>query len=114
MLPCASIPARAAALALGLALLPVPALAAGFDGRTLGLPGRCPLHAPATVEPVFYVYSGTVEAQGTRFEQTKSRLTSDPGDLVLRPVEPALVVAFVINLEAQITRGGTVGDGSLF
>ncbi len=104
MLPCASIPARAAALALGLALLPVPALAAGFDGRTLGLPGRCPLHAPATVEPVFYVYSGTVEAQGTRFEQAESGLTTtEPADLVLWAVEPALAVAFVINPEARIS-----------
>ena len=94
-------------------LLPVPALAAGFDGRTLGLPGRCPSRAPARVEPVFYVYSGTVEAQGTRFEQAESRLTSDLADLVLRAIEPALVVAFVINPEARITRRGMVGNGSL-
>ena len=60
----------------------------------------------------FFVYAGRVEAGGTRFDQAESGLTTDPAELVLRAVEPALVVAFVINPEARITRGGTIGDGA--
>ncbi|ANY83739.1 hypothetical protein BB934_36510 (plasmid) [Microvirga ossetica] len=61
----------------------------------------------------FFVYAGMVEAEGTRFNQGESGLTTDPAELVLRAVEPALVVAFVINPEARITRGGTIGDGAV-
>jgi quercetin 2,3-dioxygenase len=60
----------------------------------------------------FFVYSGSVETEGTRFEQAESGLTTGPARLVLRAVEPALVVAFVINHEARITRAGTIGDGA--
>jgi quercetin 2,3-dioxygenase len=60
----------------------------------------------------FFVYSGSVAADGKRFDQAESGLTSDPAELVLRAVEPALVVAFVIDPHARITRGGTIGDSA--
>ncbi len=49
---------------------------------------------------------------GTRFDQTESRLTADPTELILRDIETAIVVAFVINPEVSVMRGGTIGDGA--
>jgi quercetin 2,3-dioxygenase len=50
----------------------------------------------------FFVYSGSVEVERTRFECAESGLTTDAAELVLR--------AFVMNTKARITRGGTIGD----
>jgi redox-sensitive bicupin YhaK (pirin superfamily) len=58
----------------------------------------------------FFVYSGSVEAERTRFDQAESGLITDFAELVLRAIEPAHVVAFVMNAKARITRSGTIGD----
>jgi redox-sensitive bicupin YhaK (pirin superfamily) len=59
----------------------------------------------------FYVYSGAVETLGQSFGEGESGLATDPVDLAITARAPSLVVAFVIDPAARVTREGTIGDG---
>ncbi len=59
-----------------------------------------------------YVYSGAVEIGGTRLGEGGSALATSPNSERLRAIEASLVVAFVINPNATVTRRGTAGDGA--
>jgi len=58
-----------------------------------------------------YVYSGLVEVDGQTFGEGESGLDPAPNGLVLTAKAPSLVVAFLLDPEAKITREGNVGDG---
>ena len=60
----------------------------------------------------FYVFDGSVEAEGQVFEEAESGLVSSAAGVeMIRAVDTALVVAFVINPAAPVRRTGSVGDG---
>lgn len=59
----------------------------------------------------FYVFAGSVTAGGQTFGEGESGLASDAAGVAIRAEEDAVVVAFVIDPQAEICRGGTVGDG---
>ena len=55
------------------------------------------------------VYRGTVEIDGVRLGQSESVLVRSPGPVEIVGIEDALLIAFVVNPKAKITRAGTVG-----
>ncbi len=57
----------------------------------------------------FYVFEGAVEVDGVSFEQTESGLTTQPDDVQLTASEETVLVAFLINPAADVTRRGTIG-----
>lgn len=59
----------------------------------------------------FYVFDGTVRSDGERFESTESGLVVGGGtdSVTLTAETDALLVAFVIDPDAPITRQGTIG-----
>ncbi|SFR90376.1 hypothetical protein SAMN05216559_0785 [Halomicrobium zhouii] len=57
----------------------------------------------------FYIFEGTVEAADARFEEGESGLLVDDDGLTLTAREDALVVAFLIDPDAPVTRQGTIG-----
>jgi redox-sensitive bicupin YhaK (pirin superfamily) len=57
----------------------------------------------------FYVFTGAIEAGGLRFEEAEQGLLRGGGQLELRAAGPTLLVAFLIDPEAVVTREGTVG-----
>ena len=57
----------------------------------------------------FYVFEGAVEANDTHFDQTESGLLVDAEDLTVTAREDTLLVAFLTNPDAPVTRQGTVG-----
>jgi redox-sensitive bicupin YhaK (pirin superfamily) len=58
-----------------------------------------------------YVYSGRVEAEGRSFAEGESGLAIGPDGLTFTAKAPSLLVAFLLDPEARITREGNVGDG---
>jgi redox-sensitive bicupin YhaK (pirin superfamily) len=58
----------------------------------------------------FYVFSGVIEAGGKRFSANEQGLFTGDGTLSLGAVENSVVVAFLIDPHAPVTREGTVGD----
>lgn len=59
----------------------------------------------------FFVFSGCVTADGQTFGEAESGLAMKAGDIPLHAVEDAVVLSFVIDIQAEVCRGGTVGDG---
>lgn len=57
----------------------------------------------------FFVYDGEVEIDGTSFTASQSGLVLQPGNVIIRAVAPARMVAVIIDPMARITRAGTVG-----
>ncbi|HEV7308992.1 pirin family protein [Ensifer sp.] len=58
----------------------------------------------------FYVFSGSVEAGGMRFDEGDQGLFMSSEPLEFVGIGDALLVAFLIDPQAQVTRKGTVGD----
>jgi len=58
----------------------------------------------------FYVYSGLIEAEGQMFDEGEQGLIVEPGGLRLRARADSVIVAFLVDLAAPLTRQGTVGD----
>lgn len=56
-----------------------------------------------------YVFEGSVEVDGRRFEATESALSTAPDEVRITAAEESLLVAFLVNPEAAITRQGTIG-----
>ncbi|MHC2002969.1 pirin family protein [Methylobacterium sp. CM6241] len=59
----------------------------------------------------FFVFTGCVAADGQTFDEAESGLAVEGGDIRLEANADAVVLAFVIDANAQVCRGGTVGDG---
>jgi quercetin 2,3-dioxygenase len=60
----------------------------------------------------FYVFSGAIAAQGQVFAEGEQGLMLNGEVLSLQAREPTLMVAFLVNASAEITKKGTVGDSS--
>ncbi len=74
------------------------------EGATVSLPAK------EGWDTYFYVFDGAVTAAETRFDTTESGLVVEGADSVsLTATTDSLVVAFVINPEAPVTRQGTIG-----
>lgn len=58
----------------------------------------------------FYVFSGQLVAKGLRFAEGEQGLLLSDEALSLEAETPCLVVAFLIDATAPVTRKGTVGD----
>jgi redox-sensitive bicupin YhaK (pirin superfamily) len=58
----------------------------------------------------FYVFTGSLTAGGRTFGQAEQGMLPGGGTLALRALEAAVIVAFLIDPEATVTRAGTVGD----
>ena len=58
-----------------------------------------------------FVFSGCIEAGEQRFGEAETGLCGDDALVTIRAAEASLVVAFVVDPDAEICRGGTVGDG---
>ncbi len=57
----------------------------------------------------FYVFEGAVEADDVPVEQTESGLSTEPDGVRLTATEDSLLVAFLVNPDADVTRQGTIG-----
>lgn len=57
----------------------------------------------------FYVFEGAVMAGNTRFGETESGLLVDGDDLAVTAVTETVLVAFLIDPGAPVTRAGTIG-----
>ncbi|WP_123538202.1 pirin family protein [Halosimplex salinum] len=73
------------------------------EGASVDLPTR------SERDTYFYVFEGAVEADGTEFDGTESGLLVEGDDLTLTAREESILVAFVVDPGAPITRQGTVG-----
>lgn len=58
----------------------------------------------------FYVFSGEVAAGGERFGEGEQALLVGDGALAAEAREPTVMVAFLIDPNATVTRQGTIGD----
>lgn len=76
-------------------------LAAGVKATFPRLPGR---------HLYFYVFSGLIEVQGSGFDEAEQGLFLSDGPLELSSARSSLIVAFLIDPDAPVTRQGTVGD----
>ena len=56
-----------------------------------------------------YVFTGEIEINGARFAEAESGLVTKAGGLTVRAIRPSLLVAFLINPDAEVTREGTIG-----
>lgn len=56
------------------------------------------------------MFTGTIEAEGQQFGEAETALVTAPADLTVRAVEPSMLIAFVINPAATVTRQGSIGD----
>jgi redox-sensitive bicupin YhaK (pirin superfamily) len=74
------------------------------DGQSSALPSR-----PGW-GTYLYVFSGAVEAEGQRLGEAEAALVTAPVDLAVRALEPSVLVAFVLNPDATVTREGSIGD----
>jgi redox-sensitive bicupin YhaK (pirin superfamily) len=61
------------------------------------------------LDAYFYVFEGAVEAGGTEFDETESGLLVDDAGLTVTAREETVLVAFLIDPDAPVTRQGTVG-----
>lgn len=75
------------------------------------------LHKGASVElpeimgcdTYFYVFEGTIKANETTFDRTEQGLLVNAEKLTVTAEEETLLVAFLINPDAQLTYRGTIG-----
>jgi redox-sensitive bicupin YhaK (pirin superfamily) len=58
----------------------------------------------------FYVFSGRIAAGGEAFAEGEQGLLPGGGRLSLEAKAASLVVAFLVDTAAPVTRKGTVGD----
>jgi redox-sensitive bicupin YhaK (pirin superfamily) len=58
----------------------------------------------------FYVFTGAIAAGGKSFAEAEQGLLFGGGALALEATEPSVVVAFLIDPKAKITRKGTISD----
>lgn len=58
----------------------------------------------------FYVFSGSIETGGEVFDEREQGLFVLPETLILTAIKPSIMVAFLIDPSAAITKQGTVGD----
>lgn len=73
-------------------------------GATVGLPTK------PDWDTYFYVFDGAVTVDGTEFAETESGLAVEEADSMSVTADAeSLVVAFVINPDAPVTRQGTIG-----
>ena len=70
-------------------------------GSTVGLPSRTGWHT------YLYVFEGSVDIRGETLGHTESALMT--GDADVLAIEDSILVAFVVNPDAPITRQGTIG-----
>ena len=59
----------------------------------------------------FYVFTGAVDVGKKRFTEGEQGLLPGGGSLRIEAIQPALLVAFLIDPKAALVRAGTVGDG---
>ncbi|MDO9429268.1 MAG: pirin family protein [Methylobacterium sp.] len=59
----------------------------------------------------FFVFEGSVTADGQSFGEGESGLLTEAEDMPMQAVGDAVVLTFVIDMQAEVCRGGTVGDG---
>jgi redox-sensitive bicupin YhaK (pirin superfamily) len=59
----------------------------------------------------FFVFEGCVMADGQSFGDAESRLATGAGRIPVQAIEDAVVLAFVVDTQAEVNRGGTGGDG---
>ncbi|GAB7019616.1 pirin family protein [Halostagnicola bangensis] len=57
----------------------------------------------------FYVFEGALEVDGVRFEEAESGLLVGDESLTVTAQEQTVLVAFLVNPDASITRRGTIG-----
>lgn len=57
----------------------------------------------------FYLFTGDVEVDGTRFGEAESGMLTEEDALTVKAHEDTLLVAFLIYPDAQLTRAGTIG-----
>ncbi len=72
-------------------------------GSTVDLPSK------AGRDVYFYVFDGEVTAAGTHFDTTESGLLVDDDTVTITAETDAVLVAFLIDPDAPVTRQGTVG-----
>lgn len=72
-------------------------------GATASVPSK-PDHAT-----YLYVFEGRVRLGDAELGEAETALALDEPDLTLEALEPSVVVAFVIDPEAPVTRAGTIG-----
>lgn len=72
-------------------------------GATVALPRMKEWHT------YFFVFSGSVSVDDVTFRESESGLVTSEGAVYLTALTPALVIAFVIDLNARVTRSGTIG-----
>lgn len=73
------------------------------EGVSVGLPSM------AGWDTYFYVFNGAVEGNDIQFAKTESGLLTQESGLTVTAQEETLLVAFLINPDARVTRLGTVG-----
>jgi redox-sensitive bicupin YhaK (pirin superfamily) len=79
-----------------------------YDCR-LGAGDRIPLPEREGFDAYVYVFEGSVEADGTRFERNETGLLVGGGTPTLRAREDSVVVCFLVDPDALVTRQGTIG-----
>lgn len=79
-----------------------------YDGR---LEEGATVEFPSTAgwDTYFYVFEGMLEVDGVRFEEAESGLLEDEAVMSATAREESVVVAFLVNPDAPITRQGTIG-----
>lgn len=61
------------------------------------------------LDTYFYVFEGSVEVEGTRFEEAESGLATGPEELAVTAETGTTLVAFLLDPDAPVTRQGTIG-----
>ena len=77
-----------------------------------GRSSRCPNHTPPRRQgwdALIYAYRGRIDVNKTSLETKESALLVDETEVLVRALEDAIVVAFLINPKARITHAGTIG-----
>lgn len=59
----------------------------------------------------FFNFTGCVTVGGQSFGEAESGLMTEAGDIPVQAIEDAVILAFVIDTQAEVCRSGTVGDG---
>jgi hypothetical protein len=66
-------------------------------------------HGPLTAPEPNNVFTGEIEINGARFRRSGEWSCDKAGGLTVRATRPSLLVAFLINPDAEVTREGTIG-----
>ena len=67
------------------------------------------LFGPEGWSAYFYVFTGNVEVGDQRFAEAESGLLVDETGSAVKALAPTLLVVFLINPKATVTRSGTIG-----